>query len=205
MTVVNNVPDVRIEFDDGQPVSQTWNRSEDGTAMFASDPRQFVAGLVKSKGFFIEYAPYGKVPKTLTFLVDGLTQSVDALDMDSFLRGLTREKVIEACGPGVEKKPDEVRLELSYNPTSSTNIGLTFEFSTFSEDAGKIISIAPIGAATHERDLKWLAGIHDQQAALTLLNSSPGLLTYWRASQGMLPKGKLVVPAPPDALKPAAN
>ena len=100
-------PSVRVRFDNGQPSRQTWSRSTDYKAMFAPRPRQFVADLIKSTDFFIEYPPYQKMPETIRIHVKGLGDSTRASDVDSFLRGLTRDDVMATCGRGHRK--DRVR------------------------------------------------------------------------------------------------
>ncbi|SNS33848.1 zinc-ribbon domain-containing protein [Granulicella rosea] len=64
---------VRIRFDDERPVRQSWSRSSDYHALFASNPRQFVAKLQASKKLYLEYHPYQKVAETISFDVSGLT------------------------------------------------------------------------------------------------------------------------------------
>jgi hypothetical protein len=188
-------PSVRIRFDDSQPVRQTWSRSTDYKAMFAPNPRQFVAALSKSKEFFIEYPPYQKMPETLHIHTEGLAESVDALDMDSFLRGLTRENVVEACGPGIEENRGTVRFDLTYLASSDRNTGVKFEFSTYGDDAGKIVSIETVGGKqAAEPALKWygstIGDSYDQMKALRIINSSPGLLALWKKSRRTIPRQK---------------
>jgi len=190
--IVREYPTVRVRLDDGRPVSQNWYRSDDYKAMFSPDAHGFVTQLMKGKELFIEYPPYERIPETLDFPVRGLAESVDAPDMNSFLRKLTRQDVVAACGAGIEETPNTVRFDLTYPPTKSTGIGLKFEFSTYGDDAGKLTSIDTIGATDQNR-LLWTADSYSrgfaQQTALALVNSSPGLATLWKASQQPAPKG----------------
>jgi hypothetical protein len=155
-----------------------------------------VAALSKSKEFFIEYPPYQKIPETLHIHTEGLAESVDALDMDSFLRGLTRENVVEACGPGIEET-GTVRFDLTYPASSDRNTGVKFEFSTYGDDAGKIVSIETVvGKQATEQALAWYGstiGVGDsynQMKALRVINSSPGLLALWKKSRRTVPEQK---------------
>jgi hypothetical protein len=170
--------------------------------MFAPNPHQLVTELMKSKQFFIEYPPYERIPETIDFSVEGLAQSVNAADVDSFLRGLTRQDVLAACGPGTEEAPNTVSIALSYPPTKGTGIGLKFEFSTYGDDAGKLTSIDTIGTSEQNR-LFWY--VHSstrgfaQQTALALVNSSPGLSSLWTARQPAAPKARRTNPSRPSA------
>jgi hypothetical protein len=183
-------PSVRVRFDGGQPIRETWSRSADYKGMFASNPRQFMAEIMKSNKFLIEYSPYQRTPQTLDFDVGGLSESVAGLEVNAFLRALKREDVIKACGSGFEETPGNARVQLSYLPVGSKNIGLEFEFSTYGGDAGKLISIKPIGGQEITKNaLTWYgSGIGDdsnQREALNLIKSSPGLAALWNASQGV--------------------
>jgi hypothetical protein len=71
---------VRVRFDDGKPVAQSWSRSEDYHALFSPNPRWLVTKLQASKKFYIEYHPYEKVPETLSFDVTGLVVPKALLD-----------------------------------------------------------------------------------------------------------------------------
>jgi hypothetical protein len=200
--IVREYPTVRVRLDDGRPVSQNWYRSDDYKAMFSPDPHGLVTQLMKGKELFIEYPPYERIPETLDFPVKGLTESVDAPDMDSFLRKLTRQDVVAACGAGVEETPSTVSIALSYPPTKSTGIGLKFEFSTYGDDAGKLTSIDTIGTNEQNRLLWYVhSSSHGfaQQTALALVNSSPGLATQWKASQQSASKGHAATPSPSSA------
>lgn len=199
--IVHQYPTVRVRFDDGRPVSENWNRSGDYKAMFAPNPHQLVSALMKSKQFFIEYPPYERIPETINFSVKGLPGLIDAAAMDSFLRGLTRQDVVAACGPGVEETPNTVSIALSYPPTKSAGIGLKFEFSTYGDDTGKLTSIDTIGFGEENR-LLWY--VHSssrgfaQQTALALVNSSPGLSTLWKTRQQDAAKEHTITPARPS-------
>lgn len=183
-------PSVRVRFDDGQPARETWSRSADYKAMFASNPRQFMAEIIRGNKLSIEYSPYQRTPQTLDFAVGGLTEAVDGLEGNAFLRALKRKDVIKACGSGFEETPSNGRVQLSYPPAGAKNIGLEFEFSTSGDDAGKLISIKPIGGQeTTKNALTWygsrIGDDSEQREALNLVKSSPGLAALWKTSQGV--------------------
>jgi hypothetical protein len=163
-------PTLRVRFDEGKPERQTWSRSTDYRALFAPNPRQFVSRILKSKEFFIEYAPYEKIAETLHFDIKGFAEAATSSRANSFLRGLTRERVVSVCGPGIEET-SAVRVDLSYPPTSSEHTGVKFEFSTYGDDIGKIVSAETMDGH------KWYAPAvttEDQSSAVTIVNS-PGL------------------------------
>jgi hypothetical protein len=72
---------VRIKFDDGKPVKQTWSRSTDYRAVFSPDPFGLITRLQGSKRFYIEYQPYQKVADTIIFNVAGLAPHLPQAEM----------------------------------------------------------------------------------------------------------------------------
>jgi hypothetical protein len=63
---------VRIKFDDGVPIRQTWTRSTDYRAISSPESYGLIAKLQTSAKFYIEYQPYQRVPDTIIFNVEGL-------------------------------------------------------------------------------------------------------------------------------------
>jgi hypothetical protein len=183
--MVDSSGSVRIRFDDGAPTRQSWSRSDDYKALFAPNARAFVAQLLKSKEFLFEYPPYEKVPETIHFHVSGLKESGDADSMEQFVRSLTHDELVTTCGTGSEET-SATRTNVNYLPSSPSNIGLQFEFSTYGNDAGHLISIAPIGGEKSEKyKLTWYGTIGGPDAATAhrIVTSSPGLLARWQATQ----------------------
>lgn len=91
---------VRIRFDEGKPIRQTWERSKDYHALFSPDPRGLLAKLQNSKKFYFEYHPYQKLPETLIFNVDGLVAPKALLDTHDKLRQKEQvvwKKKFDAC------------------------------------------------------------------------------------------------------------
>lgn len=91
---------VRIRFDDGQATRQSWSRSSDYHAIFASDPRGLIAKLQTSKKFYLEYHPYQKVAETITFDVSGLAVPqplLAAYDKRHKLEHAAWQKKFDAC------------------------------------------------------------------------------------------------------------
>lgn len=167
--VGNAQPSVRVKFDDGQPVRQTWSRSDDYRALFSPNPRQFVAQILKSKELYIEYPPYEKIPTTINLSVEGLMDSLDGSTMNSFLTGLTPEKVIKFCGPSNEEGGD-----LNYLSTSPDTLGISFSFRD-----GKLTEISAIDAPSDEK-YKWMWFPDANSSSRLLVISSPGLLSGWK-------------------------
>lgn len=187
--MVDSSGNVRIRFDDGAPTRQSWGRSDDYKALFAPNARAFVTQLLKSKEFLFEYPPYEKVPETIHFHVAGLKESSDADSMEQFIRSLTRDELMTTCGTGSEEA-SAVRTSINYLPSNPSNIGLQFEFSTYGDDAGHLISISPIGGEKSEKyKLSWYGSIGgpDPTTAQRIVTSSPGLLARWQAAQHTIP------------------
>jgi len=187
--MVDSSGNVRIRFDDGAPTRQSWSRSEDYKALFAPNARAFLAQLLKSKEFLFEYPPYEKTPETIHFHVAGLKESGDADSMEHFIRSLTRDELVATCGSGSEET-SAVRTNINYLPSNPSNIGLQFEFSTYGDDAGRLVSISPIGGEKSEKyKLSWYGSIGspDAEAAHRIVTSSPGLLARWQATQHPIP------------------
>ena len=67
---------VRIKFDSGNPLAQTWSRSTDYKAVFSPDPFALLTKLQSSSKFYIEYRPYQKVADTIIFDVAGLSAAL---------------------------------------------------------------------------------------------------------------------------------
>jgi hypothetical protein len=91
---------VRVRFDDGKPIDQTWSRSEDYHALFSPSPRWFVSKLQASKKFYIEYRPYEKIPETLSCDVSGLAVPktlLDAYDKQHKQEQAAWQKRFDAC------------------------------------------------------------------------------------------------------------
>jgi hypothetical protein len=73
---------VRIKFDDGAPVRQTWTRSTDYKAVFSPYPLDLLTRLQLSNKFFLEYRPYQRVPDTIAFNAAGLAAVLPQTEMD---------------------------------------------------------------------------------------------------------------------------
>jgi hypothetical protein len=167
--VGSELASVRVKFDDGPPVRQTWSRSDDYNALFSPNPRQFVAQVLKSKELYFEYPPYEKIPTTLNVTVEGLADSLDGSTMNSFLTGLTREKVIKLCGA-----PKEEGGDLSYSSTSPDTMGIAFSFRD-----GKLTEVNAIDPPPDEK-YKWMWFPDVDSSSRLLVVSSPGLLDGWQ-------------------------
>jgi len=125
---------------------------------------------LKSKELYIEYPPYQKIPTTLDITVDGLMDSLDGSTMNSFLAGLTPEKVVKFCGT-----PKEEGGDLSYLSTSPDTLGIAFSFRE-----GKLTEISAIDPPSDEK-YKWMWFPDANSSSRLLVISSPGLLSGWQA------------------------
>jgi hypothetical protein len=72
---------VRIKFDDGAPIKQTWNRSTDYKAVFSPEPFGLLTKLQRSNKFYLEYQPYERVPATIIFDVTRLSAVLPTFEM----------------------------------------------------------------------------------------------------------------------------
>jgi len=72
---------VRIKFDDGDPVIQTWGRSTSYKSVFAPNPFSLLMRLQRAKKFYIEYKPYQRVPETIIFNASGLSAALPEAQM----------------------------------------------------------------------------------------------------------------------------
>ena len=61
---------VRWRFDQMQIQEEGWISSDDGTATFAPDPRNFLDDLAKSKKLVVEAPPYQYGPVEVVFDID---------------------------------------------------------------------------------------------------------------------------------------
>jgi hypothetical protein len=71
--VSNSTAPVRIKFDDGAPVTQTWSGSTNYRGIFSPAPFDLAKRLVTSKTFYLEYTAFESSPKTLIFDVSALS------------------------------------------------------------------------------------------------------------------------------------
>ncbi len=63
---------VRIKFDQGAPMHQSWTRSTDYKALFAPDAVSFARQLSKAKMFMFEYTPFQEGARSISFDVSDL-------------------------------------------------------------------------------------------------------------------------------------
>jgi len=70
-TVVDN-GGVRIKFDQGSPMRQSWARSTDYKALFAPDAVTFARELANAKTFMIEFMPFQEGARSVSFGVSNL-------------------------------------------------------------------------------------------------------------------------------------
>jgi hypothetical protein len=59
--------EVRIKFDQGQPLRQSWSKSTDYTALFAPDAISFARELADAKTFMIEFTPFQEGERSISF------------------------------------------------------------------------------------------------------------------------------------------
>ncbi len=68
---------VRIKFDDGKPIRQTWGISDDHEMLFPSGKeKQFLAGLTQHSKLVLEFSYFEKAPRTVTFDLSGLADTM---------------------------------------------------------------------------------------------------------------------------------
>lgn len=64
---------VQYKLDSGKVVRQSWELSDDNTALFyPGNPKAFIAQMRNANSLAFEYSPSGKVPDTIVFDVTGL-------------------------------------------------------------------------------------------------------------------------------------
>jgi hypothetical protein len=70
---------VRVKFDDSSASREAWIESSDHQGLFCPDAITFARRLAKSKSFSIEFKPFERVPKTLSFNVSGLEDRLNKI------------------------------------------------------------------------------------------------------------------------------
>jgi hypothetical protein len=77
---------VRLRFDDGKPIRQTWGISDGHDALFPiGREQQFLADLTQHSKLVLEFSYFEKAPRTVTFDLSGLAEKMksESLRMDS--------------------------------------------------------------------------------------------------------------------------
>lgn len=90
--VIGEDTSVRIKFDEGTPIRQTWNPAKDAETLFSPDPTALLAKLQGATRFYIEYKPYDKIPQTITFDVAGLSAILPQEQKDQQQAALKRRE-----------------------------------------------------------------------------------------------------------------
>lgn len=77
MYIGSNKTTVTIRFDSDEAITETWNISTDGHAVFAPwSAREVVNSLLASQKMIVRLTPYGESPITCTFHVTGLNNVI---------------------------------------------------------------------------------------------------------------------------------
>jgi hypothetical protein len=58
---------VRIKFDNGRPTKQSWERATGYDALFSPVPGDLLRKLMSAKTFYLEYTPYQKAARVVSF------------------------------------------------------------------------------------------------------------------------------------------
>jgi hypothetical protein len=88
---------IRIKFDDEAPVRQTWNRSTDYKAVFSPRPFELLKMMRTSHKFYLEYQPYQRVPDTIAFSLDGLSDVLPSAEMAALDKKDDDERAADAA------------------------------------------------------------------------------------------------------------
>lgn len=84
---------VRIKFDTGRPVKQSWERATNYQGLFSPMADDFLRSMKSAKTFYFEYTPYQQVATTVSFDVTNLPQSMlDTCVSAAIARAEAREK-----------------------------------------------------------------------------------------------------------------
>lgn len=95
-TVTDNA-NVRIRFDQSAPMRQSWTRSTDYQALFAPDAVSFARELAKAKTFMIEFTPFQRGTRTISFDVSGLESGLPRIAEACDWAGVDRGRVRSAA------------------------------------------------------------------------------------------------------------
>lgn len=117
-TITGNA-DVRIRFDQSQPVRQSWTRSTDDKALFAPDSVSFARELAKAKTFMIEYTPFESGERTITFDVSKLESSLPRISEACDWAAVDRTRTIS----NAEAAALRARLAPHVHPCKDQEIG----------------------------------------------------------------------------------
>ena len=84
---------VRIKFDTGKPVKQSWERATNYQGLFSPAADDLLRSMKSAKTFYFEYTPYQHIATTVSFDVTNLPQSMlDACVGAAIGRAEAREK-----------------------------------------------------------------------------------------------------------------
>ncbi len=67
---------VRLKFDAGKPITQTWAESQDMSALFAPNPTALARRLAQTKSFNFEFTSFRQGRLVLHFNVDGFEKEL---------------------------------------------------------------------------------------------------------------------------------
>lgn len=67
---------VRLKLDEGKPLTQQWDRSEDYEVLFPRQPILLAKQLSGAKVLMFEYKPYQRGEQVLEFQLDGLRDAL---------------------------------------------------------------------------------------------------------------------------------
>jgi hypothetical protein len=74
---------VRLRFDEDKPSRQTWGITDSQEALFPhGGQNQFLLQLIRHKTLVLEFSYYEKAPRTVTFDLSGLNDSLKSLGID---------------------------------------------------------------------------------------------------------------------------
>jgi hypothetical protein len=76
---------VRVKFDGNPPRRQLWTEAASGDSIFSRSPIEFISALAHAKDFLIEVHPYGRLPETVAFQIEGLQPKLDASGIAQYI------------------------------------------------------------------------------------------------------------------------
>lgn len=88
---------VRIKFDDDKPARETWGIVDSNDALFPhGSQNQFLSQLIRHKKLILEFSYYQQVPRTLTFEISDLDDSLKSLGVDIKAQTAARDSAAKA-------------------------------------------------------------------------------------------------------------
>ena len=67
---------IRVRFDDEKPQPDVWRLSAGETGLFSENPRYLLTDLLETSTFRIEYRPFERNPRTVSFKTAGLKEAI---------------------------------------------------------------------------------------------------------------------------------